>query len=77
MIKEKLLTAEHPDVAMTLNNLAVLCKAQGRYPEAEALYRRALAIFELSFGPESLKVITCRNNHATLMRMMERRTNEN
>jgi hypothetical protein len=58
-----LLTAEHPDVAMTLNNLAALCKAQGRYPEAEALYRRALASFERSFGAEHLKVITCRNNH--------------
>ena len=45
-LKEKLLGAEHPDVAMTLNNLAVFYKAGQRYAEAEPLYQRALAIFE-------------------------------
>jgi hypothetical protein len=58
---------------MTLNNLAVLCKAQSRYAEAEALYQRALAIFEQTFGPEHPKVITCRNNYAGLMRKMTRK----
>ncbi len=58
---------------MTLNNLAVLSKSLGRYVEAEAMYRRALAIFEQSFGPAHPKVITCRKNYASLMRKMTRK----
>ena len=33
---------DHPEVAQTLNNLGVLYASQGRYDEAEPLYRRAL-----------------------------------
>jgi tetratricopeptide (TPR) repeat protein len=44
VLKEKLLGANHPDVALTLNNLAVLCKQEGRYDKAAALYQRALAV---------------------------------
>ena len=33
-------------LATSLNNLALLYKAQGRYAEAEPLYKRALAINE-------------------------------
>jgi Tetratricopeptide repeat len=51
---------------MTLNNLAVVCKAQGRYPEAESLCRRALAIFEQSLGPEHPKGFTCRKGAISL-----------
>ncbi|HZB44194.1 MAG TPA: tetratricopeptide repeat protein, partial [Pyrinomonadaceae bacterium] len=51
-----------------LNNLAVLCKARGRYTEAVAFYRRALAILEQTFGAAHPKVISCRNNYANLMR---------
>jgi tetratricopeptide (TPR) repeat protein len=40
-------------VAESLNNLAELYRAQGRYTEAEPLYRRALAIQEAGFGSES------------------------
>jgi tetratricopeptide (TPR) repeat protein len=36
-------------VASTLNNLAALLERQGKYDEAEPLYRRALAIKE-GFG---------------------------
>ena len=71
-IKEKVLGPEHPDVAMTLNNLAVLCKANENYAEAEALYARSLAIFEQALGPQHPKVITCRKNYAGLLRKMNR-----
>ena len=40
----------HPNVATSLNNLALLYQAQGRYAEAEPLYRRALAIYEEGRG---------------------------
>jgi tetratricopeptide (TPR) repeat protein len=35
---------EHPAVAASLNNLAALLTAQGKYDEAEPLYRQSLAI---------------------------------
>jgi hypothetical protein len=43
----------HPDVAVTLHNLAALCQGQGRDDEAEALSRRALGLFEKAFGPDN------------------------
>ena len=41
-----------PSVALALNNLAVLYLAQGRYAEAEALHKRALAIREKAIRPD-------------------------
>ncbi|MBE7384424.1 MAG: tetratricopeptide repeat protein [Leptolyngbya sp. SIO1E4] len=41
-----------PDVALSLNNLAGLYDAQGRYEEAEPLYTQALTLFEQILGPE-------------------------
>ena len=49
---EKALGPEHPDVAASLNNLAVLYESQGRYAEAEPLYKKSLAIVEKALGPE-------------------------
>ncbi len=43
---------QDPRLATTLNNLAGLYQAQGRYAEAEPLYKRALAIIEKALGPE-------------------------
>ena len=40
-IREQALGKEHSATATSLNNLADLCQAQGRYAEAEKLYRRA------------------------------------
>jgi tetratricopeptide (TPR) repeat protein/CHAT domain-containing protein len=37
---------DHPDVAAALNNLAALYGRQGRYKEAEPLFRRAIRIWE-------------------------------
>ena len=36
------LDEDHPDTLQSLNNMAVLLKAQGRLAEAEPLYRQAL-----------------------------------
>jgi Flp pilus assembly protein TadD len=45
-MSKRLLGAEHPDVASSLNNLAALYDAQGRSSEAEPLYQQARAINE-------------------------------
>lgn len=36
---------EHPDVALMLNGVALICVAKGDYSRAEPLYERALAIY--------------------------------
>ena len=38
------LRPDHPNLATGLTGLAILYKAQGRYAEAEPLFKRALAI---------------------------------
>jgi tetratricopeptide (TPR) repeat protein len=70
-IKEKLLGVEHPDVAMTLNNLAVFYKSQQKFEEAASFYRRALAIFEATLSPSHPKLLTCRENYERLLRENE------
>lgn len=49
-LQEEALGPDHPDVARTLNDLAVVLRDQGRGGEAEPLLRRALAILEQSLG---------------------------
>ena len=39
-------------LATSLNSLAVLYDEQGRYADAEPLYKRSLAINEKALGPE-------------------------
>jgi hypothetical protein len=51
-IREGKLNAEHPDVAVSLNNLALLLKATDRPGEAEPLFKRAAAIRERGPGPD-------------------------
>ena len=51
-IAERDLGPEHPSVATSLNNLALLYLAQGQYAAAEPLYKRSLAILEKALGPE-------------------------
>ena len=64
-ISEKVLGPEHQDIAASLDNLATLSYAQGRYAEAEHLYKRAIAIDERALGPEHPDVATGLSNLAT------------
>ena len=66
--REQDLSSGHPDVALSLNNLAVLYAAQERHAEAEPLYQRALSITETTFGPEHPDVAIRLNNLAALYR---------
>jgi tetratricopeptide (TPR) repeat protein len=71
-IMEKALGPAHPNVAQSLNNLAVLYDDQGKYAEAEPLYQRALRIWEKALGPEHPKVATVLENYAPLLRQTGR-----
>lgn len=49
-ITEQALGGNHPSVATTLNNMALLYESQGRYEEAEPLLHRAMKIREEKLG---------------------------
>jgi tetratricopeptide (TPR) repeat protein len=51
-IREKLLGPDHPDTALSLNNLGVLLQVQGDFPGARRCYESALAIHEKALGPD-------------------------
>jgi len=65
---------QDPRLATSLNNLAVLYRAQGRYAEAEPRYTRALAIFEKALGPEHPVVAMSLENYAAFLRETGRET---
>jgi tetratricopeptide (TPR) repeat protein len=66
-ICENVLGAEHPDTAMSLNNLATLLQAQGDLAAARPLFERALAIHEKVHGPEHSDTAMSLNNLANLL----------
>ena len=65
-IREKALGPDHPDVATSLNNLALLYVNQGQYVQAEPLYKRSLAIREKTLGPDHPDVAMSLDNIAQL-----------
>ena len=71
-VAEKNVGPDHPSVATTLNNLALLYDNQAQYALAEPLYKRALAIDEEAYGPDHPGVATSLNNLAGLYRATKR-----
>lgn len=56
----------HPTVAQSMNNLALLYKTLGWYEEAERLYYLSLTILQLNQGPEHPSTAASLNNLAAL-----------
>jgi len=52
----------HPDLANTLNNLAVITEKTGRLQDAETFYRRAVEIASTSLPPDDPMVTASRQN---------------
>ena len=75
-IREKALGPDHPDVAVSLNNLAELYRAQGRYAEGEPLHKRALTIREKALGPNHPDVALSLNNLAGINHAQGRYSDE-
>ena len=71
-IREMKLGADHPDTALSLDNLASLYQAMGRYADAEPLYQRALKIREAKLGPDHPDTAISLNNLAVLYGLMGR-----
>ncbi|GHO62727.1 hypothetical protein KSC_016190 [Ktedonobacter sp. SOSP1-52] len=67
-IQERLHGPEHPQMATSLNYLAVLYWRQGRYADAEPLYQRALPILEKALGSDHPYMAQLLGNLALLYR---------
>jgi tetratricopeptide (TPR) repeat protein len=70
-ISEQALGADHPQVALNLNNLAELYRTQGKHAEAEPLFQRARHIFEKTLGLENPDTRSARKNYEDLLKKME------
>jgi tetratricopeptide (TPR) repeat protein len=68
-IREKALGPEHPDTAVSLNNLAVLLNDQGDLVGARSLHERALAINEKARGQTHKDTNRTRSHLARLLLM--------
>jgi hypothetical protein len=76
VIDEKSLGSDHPNVAIRLNNLAMLLQATNRLAEAEPLGQRPLTIAEKAFGLEHPNTQVIRENHRALKSHMEKESEE-
>ncbi|HEU0175875.1 MAG TPA: tetratricopeptide repeat protein, partial [Blastocatellia bacterium] len=63
-IRERVLGANHLEVAQALNDLAAVYYAKGAYAKVGPLFRRALDIKEKALGPEHPEVARTLNNLA-------------
>lgn len=71
-LDEIIFGANHPRVAIALNNLATLLNDTNRGAEAEPLLRRALLIDEANHGPNDPNVSIALNNLATFLQANDR-----
>ena len=70
-VHEKAL-GEHPTTATSISNLGSVLYLQGRYPAAEAAYRRALVMREKLLGAEHPDVATSLNNLANVLQELNK-----
>ncbi len=74
-MRRKVLPANHPLIAQSLNNLAELYRSQGYYPQAEALYHDVLQIYaETIEGDQPILAVT--DNNLALLYSYEGRFTE-
>src|SRR5207247_4174216 len=66
-IRERRLGPDHPKVAESLTNLALLLRNHGDLSAAEPLLRRALAIRESALGPRDVRIAADLENLASLL----------
>ncbi|MEG4575298.1 CHAT domain-containing protein [Microcoleus sp. N3A4] len=65
-MRQRLFNGDHPDVAASLNSLAVLYYCQGKYRKAEPLFQQALEMRQRLFNGDHPDVAASLNNLAGL-----------
>ena len=63
---------DSPELANALNNLARIYKDEGKYTEAEALYKRTLAMREKILGPQDPAIAVVLRNYASVLKELNR-----
>ena len=71
-VRVRVLGKDHPDVAQSIVNLAVLYENQSRNEKAETYYRTALEIRERVLGPADLRTVETKEHFARLLHGMQR-----
>ena len=71
-LQESRLGPDHPDVALSLNSIALLMMDRGELEAAAPLLERALAIFERTLGPESAEAATALDNLGNVRRAQQK-----
>jgi len=66
-IYETNLGAQHPDVGVLVNNLAMLFHMQSKFEDAEICYKKALDILTKSLGANHPEVINLLSNYAKML----------
>src|SRR5215510_6763666 len=66
VIQEATLGSLHPELAKTLNVLALVCERANYVAEAEQCYRRAHAIAVASLGPRDRKSTRLNSSHVAI-----------
>ncbi|CAM9315422.1 unnamed protein product, partial [Ectocarpus sp. 8 AP-2014] len=64
---EETLGEGHPEIAVWMNDKAIVLQNQGKYEEAERLFKRAKDINEKNFGEEHPEVATVLDNWASFL----------
>lgn len=64
--RERTLGPDHPDVAESLTNIAILYNQRLEFAKAQPLYERALRIYEKARGPDHADVAHCLTDLAVL-----------
>jgi tetratricopeptide (TPR) repeat protein len=72
MTQQMHLAPGHPKLAQMLDNYATLLRDEGKYDQAETLYKRSLEIWAKCVYPENADAAETLTNYAALMRKMTR-----
>jgi len=67
-LSKRLLGDNHPDVAISMNNLAALYRYARRYRKAKPLFEKALKICERTLGVSHPTTMTVRENYTNCLR---------
>lgn len=65
---EKALGPDHISTLITVNNLGLLYRNQGKLQQAKMMYQRALAGREKALGPDHISTLATVNNLGALYR---------
>ncbi len=65
-IRRMALGDEHPDTLVSINNMGILLRGQGKLPEAEPYHREALETSRRTLGEEAPLTLGCMNNMGLL-----------